>query len=362
MKKSASKKTLIASAAALSLSALLFAGTTYAWFTDSASSAVSTIKSGNLDVGLQVYDSVNKTWVDVVPDELNEDGTVKTAGTDILKTANGTLGLWEPGHTEVVYLKVTNKGSLALNYQISVNNQGETKGKNVSDNEFALSDYLKYGLISGDKLVTYTSRAEAQKAAADNAKSIDSFSDTELLTAATADTTDGSEQYVALVIYMPEDVDNIANYKTGTAAPTINLGVSVNATQAPVENDSFGIDYDGTAWLDEWAKDNNDGTYSYDGNLYVVYDDAAIPVTITDTDMKIVTSTVDGQNYILYLGNTIPVTETGLTQVYQDNESPNVFYVYGGVTDLSTIAAIGKLAPEGTVPVYKTISQTSFIG
>ena len=55
-----------------------------------------------------------------------------------------------------------------------------------------------------------------------------------------------SEEYVALVVYMPESVGNEANYKKGTTPPQITLGIDVFATQVEYESekDSYGPDYD----------------------------------------------------------------------------------------------------------------------
>ena len=49
---------------------------------------------------------------------------------------------------------------------------------------------------------------------------------------------------------MPEQVGNEANYKEGTQAPAIDLGVELTATQVPHESDSFGTDYDEKAFAD----------------------------------------------------------------------------------------------------------------
>jgi predicted ribosomally synthesized peptide with SipW-like signal peptide len=232
MRKSASKKTLLASAAALSLSALLFAGTTYAWFTDSASSAASTLTAGNLKASFEVWNG--EKYVTVTDD------------TDVFKALdNGQTGVWEPGHAEVVYLKVTNTGSLALKYKLAITS-AETEGINVDGNSFKLSENLVFGLISTNEQVLYTNRADAVAAAGTNAKSLSDYSDQQVLYPSS---TEGkvSEQYVALVVYMPESVGNTANYKTGTAAPTIKLGLNLTATQTPYENDSFSDDYDNSA-------------------------------------------------------------------------------------------------------------------
>ena len=57
------KKSLIASCLALAVSASTLVGTTFAWFTDSVSSANNIIKSGNLDVSLEYWNGT--AWVDV---------------------------------------------------------------------------------------------------------------------------------------------------------------------------------------------------------------------------------------------------------------------------------------------------------
>lgn len=57
-------------------------------------------------------------------------------------------------------------------------------------------------------------------------------------------------QVVAIVLTMPTTVGNEANHKTGVAAPTIDLGVSLLATQYTDESDSFGTDYDKDATYD----------------------------------------------------------------------------------------------------------------
>ena len=60
----------------------------------------------------------------------------------------------------------------------------------------------------------------------------------------------GKGGYVTLVVYMPTTVGNEANYKTGTEAPEISLGVTLVSTQTPFEKDSFGDGYDVNAPID----------------------------------------------------------------------------------------------------------------
>ena len=196
-------------------------GTTFAWFTDSVSSANNLIVAGNLDVELEYLDEMGN-WQNV------------TERTNVFK--EGTL--WEPGHTEVVYLRISNQGSLALKYQLGVNIAEETKGTNVNDEQFKLSDYIYYGAVN-----------DVSSRFADRQQAMENVKDPKLISAGysqpgTLAAGQNSCHYVALVVYMPESVGNEANYKTGTTPPSITLGINLYATQMTSEGDSFGSDYD----------------------------------------------------------------------------------------------------------------------
>lgn len=103
------KRSLIGSIMALVFCCSIFLGTTFAWFTSSASAGVNTIKSGNLKVDL--VDANNNSL---------EGKTV-----NFVKSENAPANeaiLWEPGCTynlKPVY--VMNKGNLALKYKLVIN-------------------------------------------------------------------------------------------------------------------------------------------------------------------------------------------------------------------------------------------------
>ena len=85
----ATKRALLTSVMALVMCVVMLVGTTFAWFTDTASTAVNKIVAGNLDVELQMKDS-GGNWVKAegktlnwVKDEVDENKKV----------------LWEPGCT-----------------------------------------------------------------------------------------------------------------------------------------------------------------------------------------------------------------------------------------------------------------------
>ena len=218
--KKSAKKALISSALCLLLCLSMLVGTTFAWFTDSVGTTNNIITAGNLDVNL--YWSTNgNTWTPV------------TASTNIFKTET----LWEPGHTEVVYLKVVNEGSLALKYDLIVNVASETEGTNVDGKPFMLSDYILYNVTSG--ITTFADSAAAR--GEENGNKLNAPYNT----ASTLEA--GKEATMTMVVYMPTTVGNEANHKTGTTAPSINLGINLFATQFTKEEDSYGKDYDAGA-------------------------------------------------------------------------------------------------------------------
>lgn len=231
-KNKGTKRALLGSALVLLLCLAMLIGSTFAWFTDSASTSVNQIQSGNLDVELY---AVN--------------GDTETPVTDTTKLFRDGA-LWEPGHAEVVTLKIANLGTLALKYRLGINIAKEVPGTNVAGVSFKLSDYIKFALIEGKK--TYTDRAaavaEAEGANPVSISALDGNFDGTLLPSGKATEEIPSQRYVTLIVYMPTTVGNEANYKTGTAAPTIDLGISLEATQVPYEEDSFGPDYDEGAW------------------------------------------------------------------------------------------------------------------
>ena len=217
------KRALLGSVVAMVLCLAMLVGATFAWFTDTASTGVNKIQAGNLDVALE-YSTDMENWKEA------------TSSTKLF--SDNTL--WEPGVTEVVYLRVKNNGNLALKYTMGLNSQvGFANGVNKAGETYNVGDYLKLGTatVTG-KLAT---REEAWAAVAGTAHvmaDLKPFTDGMPVLEA-GKTSDA----MALVIYMPTEVGNEAN--AGSKASYVyRLGVDVYATQAPVESDSFGNTYD----------------------------------------------------------------------------------------------------------------------
>ena len=112
---------LIVSIMAMLLCVAMLVGTTFAWFTDTASTAVNKIQAGTLDIALEMKDS-GGNWVTAEGKTLQfkVNGQIPAEGTQIL---------WEPGCTyELPELRVVNKGNLALKYKIVITGiQGDAK-------------------------------------------------------------------------------------------------------------------------------------------------------------------------------------------------------------------------------------------
>ena len=107
------RRALFTSVVAMFVCITMLIGTTFAWFTDTASTAVNKIQAGTLDVALEMKNSEGN-WVNAEGQTLS---WKKAAGAPA-----GEQVLWEPGCTyELPELRIVNKGDLALKYRIVIN-------------------------------------------------------------------------------------------------------------------------------------------------------------------------------------------------------------------------------------------------
>ncbi len=255
------KRALLMSALALVMCISMLVGSTFAWFTDSVVSGRNKIVAGNLDVVLEYKSDWDNDWATV--DE----------NTKIFKEG----ALYEPGYTEVVYLRVSNAGSLALKYNLMVNVTSEKESTNVNGEKFKLSDYLQIGTYLQDEYSSgynYADRlmpimfgtreaalAKVSTPAAD-VTPLTKLSAANSIVRSNSPVLAGEQtaQVMALVLTMPETVGNEANHKSDVDAPELNLGISLVATQYTDEYDSFGNRYDKDAEYENAAK--KVGTYA----------------------------------------------------------------------------------------------------
>ena len=230
-RKNTTRNALFTSVISLLLCVSMLVGTTFAWFTDSVVSGNNQIIAGNLDIDVMYANTPDGTYTSI------------ENVADLFVAPNGaTKGLWEPGHTEVAYLKVVNNGTLALKYQFKVDAASEVIGKSVLGDDIKLSEILKFAATDpADAAPAEYTRASAQAAAEASGSNLLGY------TTSTKTLAPGDSQYITLVVYMPETTSNEANYR-GNAVPTINFKLTALATQVEAESDSFGDDYDEDAW------------------------------------------------------------------------------------------------------------------
>ena len=224
------KRALVSSALAILICVSMLIGTTFAWFTDNASTGVNRIQAGNLDIKVE-YTLDGEAWA-----KLDE-------AADLFGD-----GLFEPGYTRVVAFRISNKGNLALKYNMSMNLVSETKGVNKAGEEFALSDYLKVKTSPiqeanqiGDIMVAIAFDRDASKAIGWDPET--NFKDAKVITNDQILSAD-QQVYFIMQVYMPETVGNEANAISADKTPSIDFGVNFVATQATVEKDSFDNQYD----------------------------------------------------------------------------------------------------------------------
>lgn len=139
--------------------------------------------------------------------------------------------LYEPGYTQVVYLKIDNAGDMAFQYKVAVTVEGFTNGRNAWGEEIYLPNYLHYGVVFGeteaDVQQLVKDRLASRAHAPNHWGSLGTWSE---ISPHTFDVGEDSH-YAALIVYMPEGVDNAANYR-GFTEPRVELGITVFAQQA----------------------------------------------------------------------------------------------------------------------------------
>ena len=206
--KKATKRALLTSVTALVMCVVMLVGTTFAWFTDTASTGVNKIVAGNLKVDIVDADNTNTSL---------DKGTLKfiqAVNESEVRLVEDVL--WEPGATFFTQgFKIANNGNLALKYKVVVSGiTGDT----------GLLKVMKFDVVSamtktGSEVNFDTTPGQLLPSAAG--------------TPSVRDTT------YYLRGHMDENAGN--EYKNMTLT---GISVTVYATQLNSEFDSFGNDYD----------------------------------------------------------------------------------------------------------------------
>ncbi len=205
----ATKRALLTSVMALVMCVVMLVGTTFAWFTDTASTAVNKIQAGNLKV-------------DIVDKEDNSlDGKTLKFIQAVSETEKARVDnvLWEPGATfNLDSFKIVNKGNLAFKYKVVISGvDGNAKLLKAIDFSVKIGDAEKVALADWDGILL----PEGKTATAGTKEEV---KETSLITISGTMKKEAGNEYQGL------SIDGI--------------GITVYATQYTHENDSFGKTYD----------------------------------------------------------------------------------------------------------------------
>ena len=212
----ATKRALLTSIMALVMCVVMLVGTTFAWFTDTASTAVNKIQAGNLDVELLMHNG--EKYVNIS----KEKEPIFGSDTSTVAQNNNLNTLWEPGKTQVAYLAIENKGNLALKYKVALNVTNPADGKD-------LYKVMQYAIVPDAKLDS----APVQSWTTGSNVTVGQQPVSGEVSLAV-----GATHYFALLVHMDELAGN--NYQNGK----VEFDLTVYATQDTVESDSFGNTYD----------------------------------------------------------------------------------------------------------------------
>ena len=269
----ATKRALLTSVMALVMCVVMLVGTTFAWFTDTASTGVNKIVAGNLDVDI----------VDGNGDSL--DG--KTL--NFVNKENQSNILWEPGatfHTEGFRIK--NGGNLALKWKMVVNKDSASTGVVEGLNGKAgmnLLDVIDFSVVSSKN-----ENAPAVK--------IDEF-----VGHTAAETIDSVTYYIKGTMKTSAGND----YQNLTLD---GITITVYATQDTVENDSFNDQYDKDATYLTYPAGVTDKTFDSKTDA-----DYSIPGGSTGK-APAVTAYVDGNGEVRYTADIKTALDNGASTIY----------------------------------------------
>ena len=202
------KRALVSSALAILMCVAMLIGTTFAWFTDTASTGVNKIVSGNLKV-------------DIIG--ANSDSHIEKLDFTKATGAEGENLLWEPGCRYLTEgFRIANKGNLALKWKAEINKDNIVNGKVV--------DTAKDGVSLLDVIDFYVVTKAAD--GTETAVAIENF------TGKLAANVGKSETYY---------IKGVMQTTAGNDYQDLTLDgitITVYATQDTVESDSYDNQYD----------------------------------------------------------------------------------------------------------------------
>jgi len=360
------KRALVLSLLSMLLCVSMLIGSTYAWFTDTATTAVNKIQAGTLDVALEMSTDNGATWKNAEGKTLN-----------FMTADNRAEILWEPGCTYALpLLRVVNKGNLSLKYEIVITG---------IDGDAELNKAIEWTIPAektGNLAAGATSDAIAisghMKETAGNeyqGKSIDGIAITVYATQYSYEKDSNNEKYDTEASFLYEDEDG--NVLIGTAdelvyfAKTLNVdGVNYAGKTVKLTAD---IDLGGKKWNALVVKNVSYG-FTFDGNdktvsNFVVAGERNVGFFGTSTgctikNLTVKGATVTGINHVAAIaGDALCATIEGckvydstITTLVKSNDDGDKAGAIAGYLSAESTASVTNCVVENcTVRGYRDI-------
>lgn len=248
-------RSLCVSILCMFLSTVMLVGTTFAWFHSSATSAVSTITAAsqfkttqaisqdtirlavNSASAVAFYDSDNASETDISLDDLPWSPFTSNSGSPFSSVP------FSPGDSQVIFLRLDNTGSSDSTYRLALNLLSEAPGKTADGQEVSVSGNLVYGceVLDTADLLELADFDPADRADSDTETTnfvTDSLSEHrgerngDIITyggnICSVTLSAGTVKYVAIALYMPENVE----LPEFVALPTIAIQLAMTVEQA----------------------------------------------------------------------------------------------------------------------------------
>ena len=276
--KRATKRALLTSILAICLCLVMLIGSTFAWFTDSASTSVNKIQAGTLKVDIQ--NKAGKS-LDGVTMEFEGNG-------------RDTNKLWEPGATyQLAPFKIVNQGNLALKFKIVLNGfVGDEKLLEAIDFTYKTTTQVYEDVSGGNGFYGWVTK-EVELPLSNLSEGDGTIIYAKGTTYGNALDFRGETNLITIVGHMREDAGN--EYQ---GLSLEGLGITVLATQATAENDYFDDQYDKYATYAETTvegKTFSSGKHTLvDGVIATGPNGIAVKATGSDTEVTIENGSFDG--------------------------------------------------------------------
>jgi len=249
-------RSLCVSILCMFLSTVMLVGTTFAWFHSSATSAVSTITAAsqfkttqaisqdtirlavNSASAVALYDSDNASETDISLDDLPWSPFTSNSGSPFSSVP------FSPGDSQVIFLRLDNTGSSDSTYRLALNLLSEAPGKTADGQEVPVSEKLVYGyeVLDAADLFELASFNPADRTNLDDTVTTNFVADPlsahsgerngDIITyggnICSVTLSAGTVKYVAIALYMPENVE-LPNF---VALPTIAVQLAMTVEQA----------------------------------------------------------------------------------------------------------------------------------